>query len=124
MKGIWYMLEALFAGIILITFLVTLKAAYLSMTPQEEASIEAYITLKELDESGLLRSYAVTNNYNGLNSEVNLYYYNHSVEICNSQGNCYGEKPDSENIWVGSYMISGESGFAPRIVHLYLWRKL
>ena len=124
MKGIWYMLEALLAGIILITFLVTLKAVYLSMTPQEEASTEAYITLKELDENGLLRDYAVANDYNSLNNEISLYYYNHSVEICNSQGSCFGEKPESENVWVGSYIISGSSGFAPRTVKLYLWREL
>ena len=124
MKGIWYMLEALLAGVVLITFLVTLKAVYISMTPQEEASTEAYVTLKELDESGLLRNYAVANDFNGLDSEVKLYYYNHSVEICNPQGNCFGEKPDSDNVWVGSYLISGGDGFAPRIVHLYLWRGL
>ena len=123
MKGIWYMVEALVAGMVLITFLVTLKATFLSATPQEEASFEAYTILKELDESGNLRSYAVANDFNGLNSEINIYYYDHLVEICNPQGTCFGTKPTADNVWVGSYAVSGDSGFAPRIVNLYLWRQ-
>jgi hypothetical protein len=116
------MLEALLAGIILIVFLAGLKTYYFSATPQEEASMEAFMILKELDGSGLLRNHAIANDYQGLNSEIMLYNYNHSVEICNSQGTCFGEKPFSDNIWVGSYFISGSTGFSPRTVNLYLWR--
>lgn len=117
------MIEALVAGIILIVFLVTIRASYLSVTPQEEASAEAYMTLKSLDQSGLLRDYAVANDYNGLNSEIKDFWYNHSVEICNPSS-CSGEKPSADDVYVGSYLISGGDGYAPRIVNLYLWREL
>lgn len=118
------MLEALIAGIILITFLVTLKATYLSATPEEDASITAYTTLKQLDDSGLLRSGAAAYDYDSINSEIKLYFYNHTIEICNAQGTCYGRKPSSDNVWIGSYFISGDDSYSPRTVNLYLWRDI
>ncbi len=117
------MLEALLAGIILITFLVTIKTTYFSVTPEEEVSSTAYVILKELDDSGILRSYAVSDNYNALNSEIRNIYYNHTIEICNPSGACFGEKPVADNVYVGSYFISGGNSYAPRIVNLYLWRQ-
>jgi hypothetical protein len=122
MKGIWYMIEALMAGIILITFLVMLKSSYFSTLPQEKASLTAYATLKGLDDAGLLRPYAVAGDYEGLSSNINLYSYEHSVEICTQSG-CSGLRPNAEDVWAGSYMISGDTGIAPRTVHLYLWRQ-
>ena len=110
------------AGIILVAFLATVRTYYFSATPQQEAGEDAFLALKELDEAGMLRPYAAANDYEGLNSQVKLYYYNHSAEICNTQGTCFGQKPSSENVWVGSYLVSGSAGFSPRVVNLYLWR--
>jgi hypothetical protein len=116
------MIEALMAGIILISFLIMIKSAYFTTTPQEEASLTAYSVLKTMDDSnGLLRSYAVAGDYEGLNSKVELYLYQHSIEIC-TQTECSGQRPQAENVWVGSYMISGDTSMAPRTVNLYLWR--
>jgi hypothetical protein len=80
--------------------------------------------LKGLDDSGLLRDYAVSNDYSGLNSRITDFRYKHTVEICDPSGDCHGEKPDADNVYVGSYLISGGNGFAPRIINLYLWREL
>lgn len=126
MRGFWYTLEAIFAGIVLIGFLIGIGALYFSPKFPEP---QPYIILKGLDEQGILRSYVVSGDYEGLNNQINT-TYNHSIEIC--EASCIGQKPDEldladakqsfvENVYVGRYFISGESSYNPKEVRLYLW---
>ncbi len=121
MRGFWYMIEAVLAGIILLGFLIMLTSGYVSV-PREDMSLKGYGILHELDQQGILRAYAVTGNYSGLNSRIRLFGYNHSVQICNQMGSCLGSMPNAENVWVGNYAIAGEDQYNPKLVKLYVWR--
>ena len=114
------MLEAVIAGIIIIGFLAVISQTYLSPS-QEDFTLTAYQSLRSLDEQGILRSYAATGDWGGINSEVKIYSKNHTVEICDSSGSCAGNKPQGINVWVGSYIISGSQSYQPVQVKLYLW---
>ncbi len=121
MRGFWHIVESFMAITIIITFVMIISGGLIKVQTPEETEIKAYKILKNLDEKGVLRSYAVNNDYSGLNSQIELYNYNHSIEICQSVGNCVGDKPNTENVWVGTYIISGDYIYEPRIIKLYLY---
>lgn len=114
------MFEAIFAGIIIITFLLIIGRVYFITTQPENPSIKAYEILKGLDDQGMLKEYTVSLDYDGLNSQISS-PFNHSIEICNKYDSCVGERPDASNIWIGGYIISGNNTYEPYHVKLYLW---
>lgn len=119
MRGFWYMLEAVIAGIIIIGFVAAISQVYIS--PQnEDLGGQAYQTLKSLDEQGILRVYAAAGDWGGLDSEVRIYGKNHSIEICSPSG-CVGQKPEGANVYAGSYIISGSQSYQLMQIKLYLW---
>ena len=115
-------LEAVFAGIILIGFLVVLlRPSMFQGNP--DISRKAYEMLMELDKTGNLREDIVSGNLSAIDSKIFLFPYNHSVVVCDSSG-CTGEVPETpENIWMGEYIISGYDSFHPYIVKLFVWKK-
>lgn len=121
MNGYLRALEAILAGIIILYFLAFIPKS-LPTHSTINPTIMAYKALNSLDNSGKLREYAVAKDYQGLNSEIKLYTYNHSVQICDYT-KCYGEVPKGENIWTGEYFISGKDSFHPYKIKLYLWEK-
>ena len=121
MKGFWYIIEGVLAGIILIGFLLVLASGY-ARFPAEDIGLRSYRILHELDQQGMLGSYAANNDYQGLNSQISLFGYNHSVQICSQSGICMGSAPDAGDVWVGNYMISGLDAYNPKLVRLYIWR--
>lgn len=122
MKGFMYTLEVILGTIILISFLLVMSAQINTLsTPVENLDETAYDLLNSLDDRGLLRGYAVSHDFDSLNNSISFYRYNHLVEICDYEENCYGHIPNASNIWVGTYVISGEYTYSPHIVRLYLW---
>ncbi len=119
MRGFWYMLEAVIAGIIIIGFVAVVSQSYINAS-NEDFTLQAYQSLKGMDEQGILRPYAAAGDWGYLNSQVKIYSMNHTVEICSTSG-CAGQKPDGPNVWVGSYIISGDQSYQPLQVKLYLW---
>ena len=119
MRGFWYMLEAVIAGIIIIGFVAAVSQIYMSPS-QEDFTIKAYEELRSLDERGVLRTYAAAGDWGGLDSEVRIYGKNHTVEICSPSG-CQGGRPQGSNVWVGNYLISGSQSYQPMQIKLYLW---
>ncbi|UCD07908.1 MAG: hypothetical protein JSW41_03005 [Candidatus Aenigmatarchaeota archaeon] len=122
MRGFWYMIEAILAGIIMISFLLVLAVGY-GKVPGEYVSLKGYEILHDLDQQGVLRSYVIDGNYSGLGSQIKLFEYNHSVQICDQAGNCSGSMPDAANVWIGNYyIIAGEDQYQPYLIKLYMWR--
>jgi hypothetical protein len=119
MRGFWYMLEAVIAGIIMIGFVAAVSTSYINPS-QEDFSLQAYQSLKGLDDQGILRPYAAAGDWGYLNSQVMIYGRNHTIEICSPSG-CQGGKPEGQNVWAGSYIISGDQSYQPMQVKLYLW---
>ncbi len=113
------MLEAVIAGVIIFGFLAVIGQTYMSPS-REDVALQAYQSLKSLDEQGALRPAAASWDWGSLNGQVRIYGRNHTVEIC-SPSECQGGTPDGTNVWVGSYLISGDGSYQPRLVKLYLW---
>jgi hypothetical protein len=120
MRGYMYTLESVLAVILVFSFLIIVTGV-LDIGPGEsELSEKAYELLKGLDEQGRLRGYAVTQDYEGLDSEIVFYATNHSVQICDSAG-CVGPLPNASRVAAGTYVIAGNNSYTPYHVRLYLW---
>ena len=121
MRGFIYTLEAVIAGIVIISFLAFL--AYEPPTVIDEGlNLKSYEILEGLDNQGLLRSYVVDENVSGLNSQITFFSANHTVQICNVNGACNGTIPNGSNVFTGTYIIAGDNDYNPHYVKLYLWR--
>lgn len=122
MRGYIYMLEVMFAGIILIVFLFGIASTY-NKASSSDIGLRFSEVLTELDSMGILRELVYSNNYSGIESEIDILGFGDSVEICNSIGYCDGNRPElNDNVWVSSYFFSGDESYSPREVRLYVWR--
>ena len=120
MKGAWFMIESIIAGIILISFLAFLAQHNFSF-PEEDLTSVAYQTLEGLNRQGILKPNAEAGNFNAINNNIRYFSYNHSVQICTLES-CSGSRPSSGNVWVGSYILAGNSVYNPLEVKLYFYR--
>ena len=82
----------------------------------------AYELLRGLDDQGYMRPYAAAHDYIGLNSRITFYSHNHSIQICDHGGSCYGSTPSQGNVWAANYLLSGDSVYQPMTVRLFLWQ--
>lgn len=121
MRGFWYMIEAVLAGIILIGFLLSVSVTYADV-PESDISLRGYSILHELDQQGILKGYVAEGDCPGLDSQITLLGYDHSIQICGQSGECIGSRPDADNIWIGNYLVAGDDAYEPNLVKLYIWR--
>ncbi len=121
MRGFWRTLESVLAVILLMGFLLAAGSVYFSKTEDVNLGSLGYEILKELDNRGELRAYAVSGDYESLNGKIKLPGYNHSVMICCQGETCRGQYPDSENVAASVYIISGCDGYKPCEVRLFIW---
>lgn len=120
MRGFWFMIEAIIAGMILVGFLSFLVTVNLS-APDEEMSMAAFKSLSDINKQGLLKEYAQDENYTAINDQVKIYSLNNSIAIC-TLTSCVGDSPSGSNIWIGSYITPGYNQYFPREVKLYVYR--
>lgn len=121
MKGFWRTMESVFAVILLMGFLLTIGSPYFTGPADIDLSSVGYEKLKDLDSRDELRVYVASKDYGTLNSKIEIPGYNHSIGICDYGGDCVGEYPDSENVIVSTYVISGYGKYEPYEVRLYIW---
>lgn len=119
MKGFMHTIEAAIAGIILISFLAYLSVGTLG--DLQGPGLRGYDALENLDNQGLLRNLVMEGDYSGINDLILVPGYNHTIELCDSFGDCLGTKPESDNVWVANYIISGKHGYSPYNIKLYMW---
>jgi len=120
-KGFWFTVESIIACSIIVSFLLVAAKFYVIPAESADLSEKAYEILEGLDKQDILRNYTVSHDYSGLNSEVRLFIYNHSVQICDQAGTCYGPEPAGRNIWAATYIISGYQNYSPHEIKLYVW---
>ncbi len=121
MRGFWYTVEAIIAVVILIFFLVAIGTTLLRGAPVD-ISKKGYEILKGLDEQGILRSYVENEDPEGLNSQIDLPGFNHTVQICDTNEVCVGTRPtQAANIFVANYLVSGDRFYSPHNVILYIF---
>jgi hypothetical protein len=121
MRGFVFMLEAVLAGIILVGFMLFLAHTVSSSMSSEERSFGS--VLPELDQRGELSGPAYSGNYQTIEDLVSIYGYSDSVVICDSSGNCVGDVPQADKVWVSGYFLAGETVLDPREVRLYVWQE-
>jgi len=121
MKGIWFTMESAIACIIMGMFILAVTGGYAAAPQRASAAGTAQDVLKSLDDRGVLRGYAVTLDYAGLDSEIEIAGYGHAVNICSESGTCVGPEPNATDVWAGSYFIAGKSAYQPLEIKLYLW---
>ena len=124
MRGFWYMIEAILAGFIIVTFLLVARTEFiLGTVPQYDVTLKAYDILRGLDDQELLRNYTINEDPEGLNLQVKFYTYNHSIEICSYSGTCVGSEPNATNVWTGYYVIAGDDtvNYKPYEIRLYIY---
>jgi len=119
-KGFWRTFESVLAVIILLFFVITLGIRYSFPPPEVDLSERGYDILRSLDNRGELRPYVVNNQTGVLESKIRIRGYNHTIQICN-WGGCFGSRPPAQNVWVSTYIISGESAYDPYEVKLFMW---
>lgn len=113
------MLEAIIAGVIMVSFLAFVSSS--NFSAPEDASLIAYKALEGLNKQGLLKQAAQSGDFSLINNNVQVFGYSHSVQICFSSS-CLGTQPTGSNVWVASYFTPGSSIYEPREVKLYLYR--
>lgn len=121
MKGFWRTVESAIAVIIMLTFLLTVGGVYI-VSDDTDISPIGYEKLRDLDGMGELRPYAVSWDYESINSRISIPGHNHSISICDQGGVCNGTYPDSGSVAVSTYIISGDYSYEPRELRLYIWK--
>ena len=118
MRGFVFILESVFAGIIIVGFMLFLAQGYSGIPSSRENMLRE--VLPELDEEGILRAYAYSGDDEGLEDEISLYGYHHDVVFCGS-GGCPETPQVRDNVWLSTYFLSGEDSYQPMEVRLYAW---
>lgn len=121
MRGFWRTVESVFSVMILMAFVLMLSGVYVDPPQETDLSPVGYEKLRELDIRGDLRGYVSSGDHASISSMISIPGYNHSVDICDQYGSCTGYYPDSDNIMVSTYIVSGDSSYQPREVRLYIW---
>jgi len=122
MKGFWRTVESVFAVIILMSFLLTLGGVHFTAMTETDMSIVGYEALRELDNMDDLRQHAASGDNETIISKIDIPGYSHTVMICGHSGSCVGTYPDARDVIASNYIISGNEGYEPYEIRLYLWR--
>jgi hypothetical protein len=123
MRGVMFMLEAVIASMIILSFMAVIGIACNTKSYPDEMSSIAFNALEGLDNQGILRNYTEALNYTGIADEAQAGPYGKSVQLCDYAGSCVGSAPSSSNVWVGTYIVAGLSEYQPREVRLYIWKQ-
>ncbi len=121
-KGYTQTLEQVLGSVLVLTILITL------FTPRPTTNLQlsalGFNCMKDLDNKGLLRYYAVNNLINDLNNSFQscLAAFNYDFKVCFTT-DCNGSLPTNKDIFLSSYFIAGDSDFKPRLINLWVWLK-
>lgn len=121
MKAYARMLEAVIAIFLIYTFLMILSSGQVKEDRPEDLELKAYELLEGLDEQGVLRGYAASNDYNSIDAALEYRAHNHTVNVCEPDGSCHGSVPNETEVWVGSYIVAGQDSYNPKLVKLYIY---
>jgi len=121
MRGIWYVIESVMATIIMFGFLMLISSVYITKPYPADMALKSYDMLQGLDNQGILRNYTESLNYTGIASQMEIYTYNRSAQICDYADSCVGSMPSATDVWAGTYIVAGLSSYQPREVRFYIW---
>ncbi len=122
-KGFEKTLEAAIAIVLILVSMVFIFAGEEIREPQISAT--GYECLKNLEDQGLLRYYAVNNLEDSLNTSLKTCIpplLNYTAKIC-ATSQCSAVLPVNRTIFLSSYLIAGYDSFNPKLVNLWVWLK-
>ena len=123
MKGFIKTLEAALAIVLILVSMVFLFKERVSN--ESQISDTGYGCLKNLDNQGSLRYYAVTNLESRLNSDLKGCIpplFDYSAKICTSVS-CDTNLPSDKAVFLSSYLIAGWDSMRPTLINLWVWLK-
>jgi len=118
MRGFVYMLESVFAGLILVGFMLYLAGGHSQGTTGPDFSN----ILPELEQQGILRPLVYSGDLQAIEDMISLPRFSHSVQVCDTTGSCNGQVPSGTIVKVSSIILAGENSLEPREVKLYAWQ--
>ncbi len=125
-KGAMYTLEAMIAALLILSTVVSLYSFPKQQENPDAVTIKekGYSCINDLDNRGLLRHYALSNDTIGIRSylqECLPKALNFSASFCQA---CAPDTPGNKSIVSLSYLIAGEGTlFQPTNAILFLWSK-
>ena len=121
MKGFIQTLEQVLGTVLVLTVLITL---FNPQPPSSNLSSIGFNCLKDLDNKGLLRSYAANNLITDFNSSLQqcLTAFNYEFKICSSTV-CNTTLPANKDVFLSSYFVSGYTTYQPTLINLWVWSK-
>jgi hypothetical protein len=123
MKGMLYTLEAILATVMILVGIISI----FPIQEQKETMFSdvGRYCLTYLDNSGLLRYYAVNDMSVDLaNSLRNCLpsVTDFRVKICSSS-DCTETITGQETVYLSSYIIAGDNAYNRKLINLWVWRK-
>jgi hypothetical protein len=119
MRGYVFMLEAVFAVMILVGFMLYLGHTRALSGPSPDQDFSR--VLPQLESSGLLRGYVYSGDLQSLEDAIDTPGRSHSIQVCIPSGICTGQTPLAQEVYISTYLLSGEDSYQPREVKLYVW---
>jgi hypothetical protein len=118
MRGFVYMLESVFAGLILVGFMLYLAGGHSQGAQGQDFSS----VLPELEQQGILRPLVYSGDLQAIDDMISLPGFSHAVRVCDPLGSCTGQPPSGTIVKVYSIILAGEDSLEPREVKLYAWQ--
>lgn len=122
-KGFEKTLEAAIAIVLILVSIVFLFTGKEITEPQ--MSVTGYECLKNLDNQGLLRYYAVNDLGDSLSASLKTCIpslLNYTTKICSTSA-CSTILPVNKTVFLSTYLIAGDNSLNPRLVNLWVWLK-
>ncbi len=121
-KGMSFTLEAVIAGLLVVTALLFFFRAPADDTYSIGVSERGYYCLKSLDENAVLRPMALGDDSSGIEAGLSecLAGMNYTVQVC--RASCTpASLPENRTVIVSSYFIAGDVNPDPLKVKLSMW---
>ena len=125
-KGMMHMIEVIIAITMILSFLIVMRSR---IDTTEDTGMEqamAFQALQSLDKQGILRSYAIEEDFNGLNTQLDGIIpvdLSHTIRFCYLGENCTGGTLPDKNIFTAAYVVAGNAtNFKPVEILLHIWR--
>ena len=124
MKGMMYTMEAILGTIFVLVGIMII----FPVQQQREISFSeiGYSCLNYLDQTGLLRYYAINNMNTELNNSLRDCLppiADFKFKVCSSSDCKETTIPYNKTVYLSSYLIAGENTYNKKLINLWIWSK-
>jgi len=122
MKGAIHTLEAILGSVLILVGIIMI---FPNQQSEKGFSNIGYSCLNYLDQKGLLRQYATSDDTDFNNSLKSCLpsTLDFKYKVCESTDCKDTTIPYNKTVYLSSYLIAGENTFNKRIINLWIWSK-